>query len=90
MTTTFKTTTTRLALVLGLALTAVAGPAMARGDGGAGAGEPGNVMQPMNIQNIQQPPKPKPPFKKLARLQQRCGGLTTGATTACQYGGPQS
>ena len=89
MTTTFKTTTTRLALVLGLALTAVAGPAMARG-GEGGAGEPGQVMQQMNIQNIQQPPKPKPPKKKLARLQQRCGGLTTGATTACQYGGPQS
>lgn len=81
MTTTFKTTTTRLALVLGLALTAVAGPAMARGDGGGGAGEPGNVMQPMNIQNIQVPPKPK---KKIVRIQQRCGGPTVGSSKACQ------
>lgn len=84
MTTTFKTTTTRLAFVLGLALTAVAGPAMARGGDGGGAGEPGNVMQPMNIQNIQMPPKP--PKKKIARFQQRCGGPTVGSSKACQGG----
>lgn len=84
MTSAFKSTTTRLALVLGLALTAVAGPALARGDGGGGAGEPGNAMKPMNIQNIQVPPKP--PKKKLVRLQQRCGGPTVGSTRACQGG----
>ena len=86
MTKTFKTTTTRIALVLGLALTAVAGPALARGDGAGGSGEKGNVMQPMNIQNnqnIQLPPKPK---KKISRVQQRCGGLTAGSSKACQGG----
>ncbi len=91
---TFKISTARFALALGLVLAAASAPALARGNGGNGGsggsagngGEIGGVMAVAPAIAGRGPNRAPPKLPRRLQTLTPCGGLTAQSTRACQYG----